>query len=157
MNKQSSLGNAHYDVSSNTIYFATSESMTFESIVFHEFFHAYQATIHPSMGQYGKGKPEYVQIEFEQAVFADLKQGGASRTTSNYFPQDDQDKYSDWIEEVSKSLKVDPDYLLTKEFETEYNSYLNKFNTITNPYHSDLDLNLGFPALKSLSRTFNGK
>jgi hypothetical protein len=143
-------GSANISTTSNTITFSSAPYSTTPDVTLHEFFHAYQNSITPGgtsnygMNAQGVKSSGYVDIEFEQAVFADIlyNDGGAFLYRGS---QEQKARYNDWITSVRANgyPKLTPNTTAYNDFINTYKSFLTEYNDLSgNPNHSTaLNLN----------------
>lgn len=144
--------NASYTPGTNNITFSTNFSASLPFILEHELTHAFQDALYPGgTQQYARvgGIPNrgFANIEFEQAVIADMVHG--SSTAFNIYGTDPEiQAYLQWISGLTNNHTTFPRFkpagtpaeqLAYTDFLTSYNSFLSKFNNlVSNPYHSEL-------------------
>ena len=121
--------NAAFDPASNTLSFKTDYTAGNVDIMAHEMFHAYQDDFYGGTNQYGgSGTPGYVNIEFEQAVMADIMKGFGTAFGFMGTPVQRND-YQNWLIGITNNFTEYPNLTPgTAEYDTFMNGYFNQLN-----------------------------
>ena len=141
------IGNVNFNPTTGSITFSSNDaaSPAFTYLLEHEYFHAYQNISYQNgVATYGKNpntgapNPGFVNIEFEQAVFNDVVNGGNQAFVNG--TQDQKNMYLSWLSQLTNNGTAYPKLSSSNtDFINKYNGFLNEYNSLSgNPYSSQV-------------------
>jgi len=159
MNSQQA-GNARYNPLTNSLTFTTLFTAGDSRVMEHEMFHAFQDDFYGNMELYGSQQPGYVNIEFEQALMADIAKDYSSAFDIPNATQTQKTNYNLWrasiVNDFSRHGVPVPGSARYNTFMTNYFNQLNQFNSIPgNKYSSQIISELKPDALYSILQNSN--
>jgi hypothetical protein len=128
---------AEYNNSNKAISFKTEDDMT-APIVAEELFHYYQSTKYPDMGQYSVNNG-WANIEFEAALWRDIKAGSYNAGALAFGTQEQQAAYQEWIIAITNNNTTYPTSL--SNLQGQYNYYLNIFSDLHPSFGTPINMN----------------
>ncbi len=123
-------GNGSYNPDNKTLSFPNEQMASFSSIIGHELFHVFQDKFYTNgTSQYAAGdRTGFSNIEFEQALYADIAFSTNPPSTFIHASQDIKEDYDDWIDQITNNRTTFPTEY--SQIQDKYMYFLEKFREV---------------------------